>query len=111
MSETAQAHDHDGADHPGPVKYAVIAVILSGITLLEFGAFYVEPLRAAKGIFVTLLIVASTIKFVLVAMFYMHLKFDHPVFRKILLAGVMLGFLAMLWLLALFSFSHPLLPI
>lgn len=94
--------------HPGPKTYARIAFILCAITLLEFGAFYTEAL---KTVLVPLLIVMSAIKFALVAMFYMHLKFDHPVFIKILVAGVMLGFVAMLWLLALFTFSHPLLPI
>ena len=96
------AHADEG--HPGPKTYATIAVILCAITLAEFGAFYQEAL---KGILVPLLVVLSAIKFALVAMFYMHLKFDHPVFRKILIAGVMLGFGAMIWLLALFTFSHP----
>lgn len=91
-------------EHPGPKTYAKIAVILCLITLIEFGAFYQEALQ---GILVPLLVVLSVIKFTLVAMFYMHLKFDHPIFTKILIGGVMLGFLAMLWLLALFTFSHP----
>ena len=91
-------------EHPGPKTYAIIAVILCVITLIEFGAFYQEAL---KGILVPLLIVLSVIKFALVAMFYMHLKFDHPIFRTILIGGVTLGFGAMLWLLALFTFSHP----
>ncbi len=91
-------------EHPGPKTYAKIAVILCLITLLEFGAFYQESL---KGILVPLLVVLSAIKFALVAMFYMHLKFDHPAFSKILIGGVCLGFAAMLWLLALFTYSHP----
>ena len=94
-------------EHPGPKTYAIIAVILCVITLIEFGAFYTEAL---KGVLVPLLIVLSAIKFALVAMFYMHLKFDHPVFRTVLVSGVLLGFGAMLWLLALFSFSHPIQP-
>ena len=99
----AEAHAVE-KEHPGPKTYAKIAVILCLITLLEFGAFYQEAL---KGVLVPLLVVLSMIKFALVAMFYMHLKFDHPAFTKILIAGVFLGFGAMLWLLALFTFSHP----
>jgi cytochrome c oxidase subunit 4 len=94
--------------HPGPKTYAIIAAILCTITLLEFGAFYTEALQ---GVLVPLLIVMSAAKFALVVMFYMHLKFDHFVFRRILIAGVALGFGAMLWLLALFTFSHPILPV
>ncbi len=100
---SADAHAVE-TQHPGPKTYAKIAFILCAITLLEFGAFYTDAL---KPVLVPLLVVMSVIKFVLVAMFYMHLKFDHPVFRKILLAAVLLGFGAMLWVLALFTFSHP----
>ena len=101
MSAEAHAADHA---HPGPKTYAKIAVILCLITLAEFGAFYTEALQ---GILVPLLIVMSAVKFCLVVMFYMHLKFDHVIFTRVLLSGVALGFAAMLWLLALFSFSHP----
>lgn len=99
----ADAHANE-TEHPGPKTYAVIAVILCTITLIEFIVFYQEWL---KDVLVPLLIALSAIKFALVAMFYMHLKFDHPVFRKILISGICLGFGAMLWLLALFTFSHP----
>ncbi|MCZ6627999.1 MAG: cytochrome C oxidase subunit IV family protein [SAR324 cluster bacterium] len=100
---SADAHAADKA-HPGPKTYALIAAILCIITLLEFGAFYTEALQ---GILVPLLVVMSVIKFSLVAMFYMHLKFDHPVLTKVLIGGVALGFGSMLWLLALFTYSHP----
>ena len=100
---SADAHAADKA-HPGPKTYALIAAILCIITLLEFGAFYTEALQ---GILVPLLVVMSVIKFSLVVMFYMHLKFDHAIFRRILVGGLFLGFVVGLWLLALFSFSHP----
>ncbi len=90
--------------HPGPKTYAKIAAALCAITLVEFAAFYTEAL---KGVLVPLLIVLSAIKLFLVAGFYMHLKFDHPVFKRVLLGGVGLGFGLMLWVLALFTFSHP----
>lgn len=99
------ADTHPVADaHPGPKTYAIIAAVLCAITLAEFGAFQTEVL---KGVLVPLLVVLSIIKFVLVAGFYMHLKFDHPMFRRVLITGVGLGFGAMLWVLALFTFSHP----
>ncbi len=102
MSADAHALEHP---HPGPKTYAKIAGILCAITLLEFGAFYSEAL---KPIFVPLLIVLSGTKFVLVAMFYMHLKFDHFIFRRVLVTAVILAFVVFLWLLALYTFSHPL---
>lgn len=102
---SAETHG-SGHAHPGPKTYATIAAILCTITLGEFGVFYVE---FPKPVFVLLLVVMSTTKFVLVVMFYMHLKFDHKIFSRILISGVGLGFAVMLWLLALFTFSHPLL--
>ncbi len=95
-------------EHPGPKTYAKIAAILCLITLAEFGAFYSEIL---KPIFVPLLIVMSGTKFLLVVLFYMHLKFDHQVYRFILMAAVGLAFVAFLWLLALYTFSHPIQPV
>ncbi|MEE8395763.1 MAG: cytochrome C oxidase subunit IV family protein [bacterium] len=102
---SAETHGSEAA-HPGPKTYATIAAILFMITLAEFGAFYAEFL---KPVYVPLLVAMSGAKFALVVMFFMHLKFDHKIFSRILLSGVVLGFVVMLWLLALFTFSHPLL--
>lgn len=109
MTDTAHAgaHGHEGADHPGPGKYAAIAVVLSAITFLEFGAFYVDALREVKAAYVTLLVVASSIKFALVAMFYMHLKFDNRNFTRLLVTGLILATGVLFSLLALFFLAHP----
>ena len=55
----------------------------------------------------TLLVLSAT-KFVIVVMFYMHLKYDHKLFRA-LFTGPLL--IAMSTLLALFAlFSHLAIP-
>ena len=97
---------HSEAHHPGPGTYALIAAVLSVVTLLEFGAFY-WPLLHETGLFMPLLVVMSAFKFALVAMFYMHLKFDHGVFTRLLIGGVMLAGFVMLALLVLFFLAHP----
>jgi cytochrome c oxidase subunit 4 len=97
---------HSGAHHPGPAKYALIAAVLSGITLLELAAFYIPWMREV-GLYMPALIVMSTIKFSLVAMFYMHLKFDHGVFTRLLVGGVILAGCIMIALLSLFFLAHP----
>jgi heme/copper-type cytochrome/quinol oxidase subunit 4 len=104
MSEGAM-HGSE-AHHPGPMKYALIALVLSGITLIEFWAFYVEWLHTT-GLFMPLLFILSAVKFALVAMFYMHLKFDHGIFTRLLVGGIVLAGLIMLALLTLFFVSHP----
>jgi cytochrome c oxidase subunit 4 len=102
------ASKHGGAaahEHPTPATYAKIAAILCLITLVEFTAFYMPSL---KTVLVPLLLVLSAVKFSLVAMFYMHLKFDHAVFTRLLVGGLILGAGVLLALAVLFAFSHPL---
>jgi len=103
MSASTLAHDAHA--HPTPKTYAKIAAILCAITAVEFVCYYVTAIRP---ILVPLLIVLSGIKFALVAMFYMHLKFDHNIFTRLLLIGMFLGVGVVLSLLVLFVFSHPL---
>ena len=69
---SARPHEHP---HPQTREYVVIAAILTVITIVEVAIFYIQPLKES-AIFVPLLLVLSAAKFALVAMFYMHLKFD-----------------------------------
>jgi heme/copper-type cytochrome/quinol oxidase subunit 4 len=106
MSDSSAAVHGSEAHHPGPMKYAMIAVVLSAITLIEFWAFYIDWLHTT-GLFAPILVVLSAIKFAMVAMFYMHLKFDHPVFTRFLVLGIFLAGSIMVTLLVLFFISHP----
>ena len=72
MSEqqSADAHATTGT-------YLRVAAILVMITLIEVGVFYVP---AFQVVLVPVLLVLSAVKFALVVMFYMHLKFDNRFF-------------------------------
>ena len=107
MSDATHAHAQEHA-HPGPKTYAKIAVVLTLLTVLEVWVFYIPAMRP---MLVPVLGVLSAAKFSLVVMFYMHLKFDHPAFTRILLGGVVIAFGVFLWVLALFTFSHPLIKL
>ena len=100
---TTAAHA-DERPHPGPKTYAKIAGLLCLITALEFGAFYTPFLQS---VLVPLLVLMSAIKFALVTMFYMHLRFDHRAFTFVLLGGLVIGFGVFLTLLSLYTWSHP----
>jgi cytochrome c oxidase subunit 4 len=65
-----------------------IAIALAIITLLEVGVYYVDFLRPAL---VPLLIVFSLIKFALVVLWFMHLRFDSRLFMRLFVAGVILA--------------------
>ena len=99
-------HTHEGAaevhtGHPTPMTYFKVAMILSTITAAEVAIFYVEDL--GHGI-IPILIVMSAAKFALVAMFYMHLRYDAKLFSAFFVSGLALAFTIGTALLALFKF-------
>jgi len=87
--------------HPTPGIYFKVAIILSVITAIEVGIFYIIAL--GKWI-IPILAVLSIAKFALVAMFYMHLKFDHKLFSTMFVAGLALAVVVVFALISLFQF-------
>ena len=87
------------AHHPGPRQYVVIAVILAIITAAEVAIYYVPAL---EDWLVPFLIVFSVLKFILVALYFMHLKFDSLIFRRFFLVGIVLAFFVFTIVLLIF---------
>jgi cytochrome c oxidase subunit 4 len=79
LAHEAGDHELEHA-HPGAKTYVVIGLILAIITLAEVWA-YTQP--SIKPFLVPVLLVLSGSKFVLVVGFYMHLRFDHPLFTGV----------------------------
>ena len=75
-------------DHPGEAKYIKIALILAVITAVEVVFSYWE---AVEGILAPSLIAMSIVKFVIVVGYFMHLKFDSRLFRRLFVAGLCLA--------------------
>ncbi|HET8656144.1 MAG TPA: cytochrome C oxidase subunit IV family protein [Longimicrobiaceae bacterium] len=94
MSSKTHEIAHDVAEHPvhGTAIYWWIGLYLTLVTGGEIACFYFEHVI---GPWVTPLILAlSAVKFALVVMFYMHLKYDSRVFSGIFIFGAALGTLA-----------------
>lgn len=91
------SHEHA---HPGIGTYLVIALILTVITALEVAIFYIEAL---SGVILPLLLTLSTGKFVLVVMFYMHLKTDSRIFTNVFMAPMALAVFLVIALVVLFN--------
>ena len=92
------------SNHPSFNQYVVIAIILFAITIVEFGIIWdrigiEDDLGAAV---IPILVGLSAIKFAIVIMYYMHLKFDHRLFGTVFVSGLILSFLVGGALLALF---------
>ena len=88
--------DHDtDADkehvHPGVAQYVEIAIILAVLTLVE--VILSEGLDGGllPEIGIPALIILTIIKFMLVVLWFMHLRFDHKLFRRLFFAGVVLS--------------------
>ena len=86
--------------HPTPFTYLKVAAVLGILTGLEVAVFYIDVLEPA---FLPIFLLLSVVKFVLVALFYMHLKFDSRLFSGVFVGGLMLAILVAVTLMALFQ--------
>jgi cytochrome c oxidase subunit IV len=107
-AEHASFEAHAGPEvehHPGPLQYIVVGIVLAVITILEVHAYTREDI---KPIVVPILLVLSAIKFFLVVSFYMHLKFDNPLFRGVFCFGLAVAGSIITALMFLFSqYPYP----
>ena len=90
--ETGHAHATTGT-------YLRVAAALVILTLLEVGVFYVPTFQSAL---VPVLLFLSAIKFTLVVMFYMHLKFDNRFFTLLFGGPLLLAMAVIVSLLFIF---------
>ncbi len=97
------AHQAAHGDHPTAATYVKVGVLLTAITVAEVWAYYVPSLVAMKGVFVTLLLTLSAIKFFTVVAFYMHLKYDHKLFRFLFTGPFIVAGMTMMILMFLFG--------
>ena len=63
-------------EHATVGTYVLVALVLTGVTALEVGVIYV---RRLAPVVVPLLLAMSAAKFALVALFFMHLRYDSRV--------------------------------
>jgi len=93
----ADRQRHTG--HPSPREYVRIAIILAVVTGMEVGVYYMD---AARDYLVPLLFLFSIVKFSLVVMWFMHLKFDSRTYSRLFVMG--LAFAVTLYLIVLLTF-------
>lgn len=85
--------------HPSWKEYKWVALWLTLITVAEVWAYYI-PSFVASSFFVPILLIMSAVKFAMVVMFYMHLKYDHKLFRALFTGPLIIAFFTLLALLA-----------
>ena len=78
---------HGERAHPGPAEYIKIGLILAVITAVEVAVYYIDAL---EDVLIPILIVLSALKFSMVVMWFMHLRFDNRLFSTFFVGGLML---------------------
>jgi cytochrome c oxidase subunit 4 len=87
--------------HPTWKEYKWVALWLTLITIVEVWIYY-TPFKES-ALFVPALLAMSAVKFTIVVMFYMHLKYDHRLFRALFTGPLAIAVATLLALLAVFA--------
>jgi len=82
--EGTVTEDEHGGHHPTQAEYIRIALVLALLTALEVSTYYFEFGRLGNP----LLVVLMVIKFIMVASFFMHLRYDTKLFGRFMYTGL-----------------------
>ncbi len=111
------AHDHPAEAHVAHVDHAAmgmekehptwsvywkVAVVLTLITAVEVWVYYI-PAFVASHLFVPTLLILSAVKFAIVVLFYMHLRYDHRLFRALFTGPLIIAMTTIVALMFLFG--------
>jgi cytochrome c oxidase subunit 4 len=93
---------HGAHAHPTWKQYKWVALILTLITVVEVWVYYIPSFVASK-LFVPSLLIMSAVKFAIVVMYYMHLKYDARLFRALFTGPLIIAVVTIISLLFLFG--------
>ena len=101
-SSAGHAHHPDEKPHPTWKQYKWVALILTLITVVEVWVYYI-PSFVASRLFVPSLLIMSAVKFFIVVMFYMHLRYDHKLFKVLFTGPLIIAITTLIALMFLFG--------
>ena len=79
--------------YPDEGQYIKVFLILLVITAFEVGIYYIS---GAEKEVIGLMVFSMIAKFTLVALYFMHLRFDSKLFRRLFVTGIVLAVLVYL---------------
>lgn len=85
-TQTDETTTHAG-HHPTPKDYVQVFFVLFVLTAMEVAASFID----VGPLFLPLLLVLMAIKFVLVAGWFMHLKYDIATYTQFMVGGLLLA--------------------
>jgi cytochrome c oxidase subunit IV len=88
VADAPPTSDPHAEEHPDDGVYVRVAAILAIVTAVEVGLYYTD----LSGIsLVAILMGLATIKFGMVVAYFMHLRFDARLLRRLFVTGVLLA--------------------
>jgi cytochrome c oxidase subunit IV len=109
MSTATHVADHSETPEHFPLfdahdkQYLLVALGLACLTAIEVVLSYTKLKHASLALPLLLL---AAIKFIIVAAFFMHLKLDSPVFRRLFIIGAILAGFCYVGVLSAFGVFH-----
>lgn len=97
--ETA-THEHA---HPSDWQYIKIALLLAVLTALEVFTYFESVHNLSDAVLYVVLTVLMVLKFVYVVAWFMHLKFDSMIFRRVFQVGIVMALAVYLIMLTAFE--------
>jgi cytochrome c oxidase subunit IV len=98
----AHGHDDAHAHHPTAKTYLWTALFLTIVTIVEISAYYIKPWEQS-AIYVPSMLFMSAVKFAVVCAVYMHLKYDHKLFRNLFVGPLTIAIVTAIGLMLLFG--------
>ncbi|MGI8508927.1 MAG: cytochrome C oxidase subunit IV family protein [Gemmatimonadaceae bacterium] len=97
----------EGVEHTHPTwsTYWKVAVVLTLITAVEVWVYYI-PSFVASRLFVPAMLIMSAVKFGIVVLFYMHLRYDNRLFKTLFTGPLILAITLLMALMFLFGHLH-----
>lgn len=102
-TETPHGHGdpaHEGRPHPSDIFYVKIALALAAMTALEVSTYFWH----FGKVFLPLLLVLMSVKFLMVVLFFMHARYDAKVFGRLFWTGLVLAVAVYIAVLTTFHF-------
>jgi len=88
--------------HPSDAQYGLIALALATLTAIEVAIYYLR----SDHLTIAVLLVLMVIKFSVVVGFFMHLRFDSKVLRRLFIGGLTLAVTVYTIFLFMFGIFH-----
>ena len=108
-SEDTAARDHETSQHeaehahPSDWQYIKIALLLAVLTALEVFTYFESVHNLSDAVLYVVLTVLMVLKFIYVVAWFMHLKFDSMIFRRVFQVGIVMALAVYLIMLTAFE--------